>query len=64
MENGIFFDDNGAMKIGWYSIQGKWYYFNNDGSMQTGWLEKDGFTYLLYSDGSMACNTECYGYFF
>ena len=42
------------MKIGWYQVNGAWYYSNGSGAMQTGWLNRGGTWYYLTGSGAMA----------
>lgn len=56
------FENSGAMKAGWYFIDGNWYYYGVDsGQIMVGWQFIDGYWYYLYEDeasyGIMAKNT-------
>lgn len=57
-----YYNESGANKTGWQSINGNWYYFDQYGRMKTGWLSDGGNWYYLKSDGTMARNTTVDGY--
>lgn len=39
--------DDAAVRTGWQSIDGSWYYYNDDSSLATGWILVDGLWYYM-----------------
>ena len=44
--------ESGAMRTGWYQVEGKWYFSESTGAMATGW-KKLGKWYYFGADGAM-----------
>jgi len=48
-----YYYENGAIKTGWFTDNGKWYAADENGAMKTGWYNAGGEWYFLGNDGSM-----------